>query len=40
MDLKEEIKTKFRNDYQKARLNIYFTNNYLASKADQIFKGY
>jgi len=40
MDLKQEIKTNFRNEYQKARLNIHFTFNYLSLKSDKVFKKY
>ena len=41
MSLKEEIKQKgFRNEYQKALINILYTHNYLIGKMSDIFKKY
>ena len=38
MALENEInQRKFRNEYQKARLNILYTNNWLAEKISIIF---
>lgn len=38
MKIEEEIKGKFRNEYHKAALNIYFTNNWLSQRQKKIFK--
>lgn len=40
MKIEEEIKGKFRNEYHKARINIYYTNSYLMSKFDELMKKY
>jgi DNA-binding MarR family transcriptional regulator len=32
MKIEEEIKGIFRNEYHKARINIYYTNSYLCNK--------
>lgn len=38
MKLEEEIKSKFRNEYHKARLNIMFTHSILGEKIIPLFK--
>ncbi len=38
MKIQDEIKSKFNNEYQKARINIHFTNNYLSEKLIEILK--
>jgi len=38
MGLEEEIKGKFRNEYHKARINIYYTNSFLMNKFDELMK--
>ncbi len=38
MRLEEEIKGKFRNEYQKVALNIFFTSNWLSQHQKKIFK--
>ena len=38
MKLEDEIKSSFRNEYQKARLNIYFTHNYLSQQTHNMMK--
>lgn len=40
MSLEEEIKGRFRNPYHKARINIYFTNNYLSHQFLALVKKY
>jgi len=40
MSLDTDIQTTFKNDYQKTRLNIHFTNNFLANKSQKLFKKY
>ncbi len=40
MGLEEEIKGKFRNEYHKARINIYYTNSFLMNKFDELMKKY
>jgi DNA-binding MarR family transcriptional regulator len=41
MSLEKEIKqSEFRNEYQKAFINILFTRNYLINQANAIFKKY
>jgi DNA-binding MarR family transcriptional regulator len=38
MKIQDEIKSKFSNEYQKARVNIHFTNNYLSEQLLEIIK--
>lgn len=38
MNLEEEIKSKFNNQYHKARVNIHFTNNYISDQLSEILK--
>ena len=41
MSLEKEIhQREFRNDYQKAMVNILYTYNYLVGKMNELFKGY
>jgi len=40
MKLEEEIRSKFRSEYQKVRLNIFFTNNYLLSGFQDLVNSY
>jgi DNA-binding MarR family transcriptional regulator len=40
MTLEKALKTRFRNTYQKTRLNIHYTNNYLSHKSQMLFKAY
>lgn len=38
MTLENELKTEFRNAYQKTRLNVHFTHNFLSNKVQEMFK--
>jgi DNA-binding MarR family transcriptional regulator len=38
MKIQDEIKSNFSNEYQKARVNIHFTNNYLSEQLLEIIK--
>lgn len=38
MKIQDEIKSNFKNEYQKARVNIHFTNNYLSEHLIEILK--
>lgn len=38
MNIQDEIKSKFNNNYQKARVNIHYTHNYLNSQLIDILK--
>ena len=38
MKLEDEIKSKFNNEYHKARVNIYYTNNYISEQLQEILK--
>ena len=38
MKIQDEIKSNFHNDYQKARVNIHFTHNYLSEQLLEIIK--
>lgn len=38
MKIQDEIKSKFNNEYHKARVNILFTNNYLSEQLIEILK--
>ena len=38
MKLEEELKSKFRNEFHKVGLNIFFTSNWLAQSQKKIFK--
>ncbi len=38
MKFEEEIKSKFRNEYHKVRLNIYYTNNILITDIIKLLK--
>ncbi|MBL4652047.1 MAG: MarR family transcriptional regulator [Flavobacteriales bacterium] len=40
MKLEDELKSKFRNEAQKARLNIYFTYNFIGGKMQELMKSY
>ena len=40
MKLEDELKSKFRNEAQKARLNVYFTQNFLGTKMKEVMKSY
>jgi len=40
MSLEKALKTRFKNTYQKTRLNIHYTNNYLSHKSQALFKSY
>ncbi|MCF6214446.1 MAG: MarR family transcriptional regulator [Flavobacteriaceae bacterium] len=40
MSLEKELKTRFKNPYQKARINIHFTHNFLAYRANEMIKAY
>lgn len=38
MKLEDELKSKFRNEFHKVGLNIFFTSNWLAQSQKKIFK--
>ncbi len=38
MKIQDEIKSSFNNEYQKARVNIHFTHNYLSEQLIKIIK--
>ncbi|HSQ46560.1 MAG TPA: MarR family transcriptional regulator [Lutibacter sp.] len=38
MKIQDEIKSNFSNEYQKARVNIHFTNTYLSEQLLEIIK--
>ncbi|PKP29372.1 MAG: MarR family transcriptional regulator [Bacteroidetes bacterium HGW-Bacteroidetes-18] len=38
MKIQDEIKSNFNNEYQKARVNIHFTHNYLSEQLIEIIK--
>ncbi|MDF1518328.1 MAG: MarR family transcriptional regulator [Lutibacter sp.] len=38
MKIQDEIKSNFSNEYQKARVNIHFTHNYLSEQLLKIIK--
>lgn len=38
MKIQDEIKSNFNNEYQKARVNIHFTHNYLSGQLLEILK--
>jgi DNA-binding MarR family transcriptional regulator len=38
MKIQDEIKSNFNNEYQKVRVNIHFTNNYLSEQLVEILK--
>lgn len=38
MNIQDEIKSKFKNEYLKARVNIHYTHNYLNSLLIEILK--
>ncbi len=38
MSIKEDLQSNFRNEYLKARVNVYLTNVYLMDKMNQIIK--
>jgi len=38
MKIQDEIKSNFNNEYQKARVNIHFTHNYLSEQLVEIIK--
>ena len=38
MNIQDEIKSKFNNEYHKARVNIHFTHNYISDQLDEILK--
>tara|TARA_R110001583_G_scaffold4351_4_gene25265 strand:+ start:23081 stop:23527 length:447 start_codon:yes stop_codon:yes gene_type:complete len=38
MNIQDEIKSKFNNNYQKARVNIHYTHNYLNNELIDILK--
>ena len=38
MKIQDEIKSKFSNEYHKARVNIHFTHNYLSEQLIEIIK--
>ena len=38
MKIQDEIKSNFSNEYQKARVNIHFTHNYLSEQLIEIIK--
>lgn len=40
MSIEKDINTHFKNDFQKTRLNIHFTHNYLSHKSNSLFKEY
>ena len=40
MNIQDEIKSKFKNEYLKARVNIHYTHNYLNSQLIDILKPY
>lgn len=38
MNISEELKSKFANEYQKAMVNLLYTNNVLNNKMNKLFK--
>ncbi len=40
MKLEDEILSKFRNEAHKARLNVYYTHNFLGEKMQKLVKSY
>lgn len=40
MKLEDEIKSKFRNDYHKALVNLYYTNNVIGEQFFKMMKEY
>ncbi len=40
MKLEDEIKSKFRNDYHKALVNLYYTNNVIGEQFFKVIKEY
>jgi DNA-binding MarR family transcriptional regulator len=38
MKIQDEIRSNFNNEYQKARVNIHFTHNYLSEQLIEIIK--
>jgi len=40
MSLEDDIKSTFKNTFQKTRLNIHFTHSFLSYKAKNLFKSY
>jgi DNA-binding MarR family transcriptional regulator len=40
MKLEDEIKTKFRNDYHKALVNLYYTNSVIGEQFQTLLKKY
>lgn len=40
MKLEDEIRSKFRNDYHKALVNLYYTNNVISVQFDKLLKAY
>ena len=38
MEIQDEIKSKFNNEYHKARVNIHFTHNYLSEQLIEILR--
>jgi DNA-binding MarR family transcriptional regulator len=38
MKIEEEIQSKFRNEYSKARVNLHYTENYLTNQLNDILK--
>ena len=40
MNISEELKSKFTNEYQKAMVNLLYTHNVLNNKTNKLFKPY
>ena len=40
MSIEDEIKSKFRNDYHKALVNLYYTNNVIGEQFFKMVKNY
>ncbi|MFH6983384.1 MarR family winged helix-turn-helix transcriptional regulator [Marinoscillum luteum] len=40
MSIEDEIKSKFRNDYHKALVNLYYTNNVIGEQFFKMLKNY
>jgi len=38
MSIEKDINTHFKNEFQKTRLNIHYTHNYLSHKSNALFK--